>query len=147
MAQMFLPDLSALAITPGEPPVRLPESLVPTPGITAYAAMSSDAIGLAVGQNEEQGLPEFLDREAGPEGIFLSAGYDMAAYFDYSGKFGGQHQVNGDIHGDGNSMHTQAAIEFHEVARKAFKDMADRSYSTLRFTAEGFVAENRMTFK
>ena len=70
MAQMFLPDLSALEITPGDPPVRLPESLVPTPGITAYAAMSTDAIGLAVGEGEEAGLPEFLDRDAGPGRYF-----------------------------------------------------------------------------
>ena len=55
-AQMFLPDLSNLALTAGDPPVRIPESLLPAPGMVAYAAMSKDAIGLSVGAGEEQGL-------------------------------------------------------------------------------------------
>jgi hypothetical protein len=143
MAQMFLPDLSNLAITPGDPPVRLPESLVPVPGIVAFAAMSSDAIGLAVGEQEEAGLPEFLNRDAGPEGIFLSAGYDMAAWLDYTGKLDTQHQVPGNQ----NNPHSQAVIEIRSAANTAFREMADRSYTTLRFTADGFVADNRMTFK
>ena len=144
MAQMFLPDLSNLAITPGDPPVRLPESLVPTPGIVAFAAMSSDAIGLAVGEQEEAGLPEFLNRDAGPEGIFLSAGYDMAAYLDYTQKPGSPYQGH---NGDNGNPHSQAAMEIRNAANTAFREMADRSYTTLRFTADGFVMDNKMTFK
>jgi len=144
MAQMFLPDLSNLAITPGDPPVRLPESLVPTPGIVAFAAMSSDAIGLAVGEQEEAGLPEFLNRDAGPEGIFLSAGYDMAAYLDYTQKLGSPYQGH---NGDNGNPHSQAAMEIRNAANTAFREMADRSYTTLRFTADGFVMDNKMTFK
>jgi len=140
MAQMFLPDLSNLAITAGDPPVRLPESLVPVPGIVAFAAMSSDAIGIAVGEEEEAGLPEFLSRDAGPEGIFLSAGYDMAAYLDYTQNLGTQYQ-------DQNDPHSQAAMEIRSAASTAFREMADRSYTTLRFTGDGFVADNKMTFK
>jgi len=143
MAQMFLPDLSTLAITPGDPPVRLPESLIPMPGVTAYAAMTSDAIGIAVGEGEEETLPEYLDRDAGPDGTFLSASYDMAAYLDYTAKLG-KHYPGHD--GEDNA-HTQAAREIHSAASTAFREMTDRSYSTLRFTADGLVAENRMTFK
>jgi hypothetical protein len=141
MAQMFLPDLSELAITPGDQPVRLPESLVPVPGIVAFAAMSSDAIGISVGEDEEAGLPEFLNRDAGPEGIFLSAGYDMAAYLDYTQNLGA-HQYQGQ-----SDPHAQAAMEIRNAANTAFREMAGRSYTTLRFTADGFVLDNRMTFK
>jgi hypothetical protein len=147
MAQMFLPDLSALAITPGDPPVRLPESLVPTPGITAYAAMSTDAIGLAVGEGEEAGLPEFLDRDSGPEGTFLSASYDMAAYLDYTEKLGRNYQGQYGDQGEEHDSHSQAAMEIQTAASTAFREMADRSYTTLRFTSDGLVADNRMTFK
>ncbi len=140
MAQMFLPDLSELAITPGDPPVRLPESLVPVPGIVAFAAMSSDAIGISVGEAEQAGLPEFLNRDAGPEGIFLSAGYDMAAYLDYTRKLGAPYL-------DQNDPHSKAAMEIRNAANTAFREMAGRSYTTLRFTADGFVLDNRMTFK
>ena len=144
MAQMFLPDLSELAITPGDPPVRLPESLVPVPGIVAFAAMSSDAIGIAVGESEAASLPEFLNREAGPEGIFLSAGYDMAAYLDYTGNLGAHYQ---DQYGDNGDPHSQAAREIRNAANNAFRELADRRYTTLRFTADGFVMDNKMTFK
>ena len=140
MAQMFLPDLSELAITPGDPPVRLPESLVPVPGIVAFAAMSSDAIGISVGEHEEAGLPEFLNRDAGPEGIFLSAGYDMAAYLDYTSKLSAPYLNQAD-------PHSKAAMEIRDAANTAFREMADRSYTTLRFTTDGFVLDNRMTFK
>ena len=132
MAQMFLPDLSNLAITPGDPPVRLPESLVPVPGIVAFAAMSSDAIGLAVGEQEETSLPEFLSRDAGPEGMFLSAGYDMAAYLDYTQNLGTQYQDQNDPHSQaahGNTQRSEHRIQgnggpqlYHpEVHRRWFR--------------------------
>jgi hypothetical protein len=145
MAQMFLPDLSALAITAGDPPVRLPESLLKTPGVVGYAAMTNDAIGVAVGEGEEQGLPDFLDRDSGPDGTFLSASYDTTAFLDYSENLG-KHQQQGD-HGGRYGTHSQAAMEIQSAARTAFRDMTDRSYVSLRFTPDGLVADNRMTFK
>jgi hypothetical protein len=145
MAQMFLPDLSALAITAGNPPVRLPESLLKTPGVVGYAAMTNDAIGVAVGEGEEEGLPDFLDRDSGPEGTFLSASYDTSAYLDYSENLG-DHYQQGDHDGQ-YGTHSQAAMEIQSAARTAFRDMTDRSYVSLRFTPDGLVADNRMTFK
>ena len=145
MAQMFLPDLSALAITAGDPPVRLPESLLKTPGVVGYAAMTNDAIGVAVGEGEEVGLPDFLDRDSGPDGTFLSASYDTSSFLDYSENLG-KHKQQGD-HGGQYGTYSQAAMEIQSAARTAFRDMTDRSYVTLRFTSDGFVADNRMTFK
>jgi hypothetical protein len=84
MAQMFLPDLAALGLKAGEPPLRLPESLLPVPGLVAFAAMSDEAIGLSLGDGEEAGLQAYLDRESGPEGMFLSLSYDSAAYLEYT---------------------------------------------------------------
>ena len=147
MAQMFIPDLSTLSITPGEPPVRLPESLVPVPGIVAFAALSDDAIGLALGEGEESGLLPYLDRKAGPQGTFLAASYDVATYLDYTGKLGGNDQDGMDQDNGDHDAHSQAAREIHQAALKSFSEMADRSYTTLRFTSDGFVADNQMTFK
>jgi hypothetical protein len=144
MAQMFLPDLSELPISPGEPPVRLPETLIPAPGLVAYAAMSDDAIGLALGEGEETGLPAFLGLKAGPEGMFLSASYDMAAYLDYSNKLGGYDQGTPDT--DGGS-HGAAARELQEAMVMALRQMTNRSDSSMSFTPEGLVIENRTTFK
>jgi len=147
MAQMFLPDLSEIAITAGDPPVRLPESLVPVPGVVAYAAMSTDAIGLALGEGEEVDLLPFLEREAGPEDTFLTVSYDMAAYLDYTGGISQHYSQDQDAAADGDEPPARAAHAISEAARNAFKEMADRSQTTLRFTPGGFVADNRMTFK
>jgi hypothetical protein len=147
MAQMFLPDLSALPISPGEPPVRLPETLIPVPGLVAFAAMSDDAIGLALGEGEEIGLSAFLDRKAGPEGMFLSASYDMAAYLDYSGKLDDYYQGTYDREDGDHPEHAAAAREIRQAAVQALKQMADRSHSSMRFTEQGLVIDNLMTFK
>jgi hypothetical protein len=147
MAQMFLPDLSGLAITPGEPAVRLPESLVPVPGLVAFAAMSKDAIGLALGEGEQEGLPEYLEQDAGPEGTFLSASYDMAAYMDYSDKLSTGFQAQAGTANGAGADQPEAVREISESARRVFREMVDRSNTSLRFTNAGLEIENRMTFK
>jgi hypothetical protein len=147
MAQMMVPDLSELAITPGDPPVRLPENMVPTPGVTAYAAMSSDAIGIALGEGEEESLPGFLEEEKGPEGMFMSASYDMGAYLDYKELFSGQVTTAYNVPEAERSAHDEKAGEIQEAAAKAFRDIADRNTSTLSFTSKGLVIDNRITFK
>lgn len=130
MAQMLLPDISELAITPGDPPVRLPENMVPAPGVVAYASMTGNAIGIALGEGEEAGLAGFLEEKNGPKGMFLSASYDVGAYLGYQELFSDPAGTN-----DG------------ELAAAAFRDIADRSASSLSFTPEGLVIDNRVTFK
>lgn len=144
MAQMFLPDLSNLAIAPGEPPVRIPENLIPIPGLVAFGAMSKDAIGLSLGEGNEAGLRPFLEQKPGPEGTFLSASYDMAAYLDYRDKLESQFLADVD---DTDDAYPQAAIELRDVANETMKQMADRSETSVKFTSEGLEINHRMTFK
>lgn len=147
MAQMFLPDLAELGMTPGSPPVRLPESLIQVPGIVAYAAMTDDAIGLAVGEAEEERLPEFLDKDPGPEGMFLSANYDFAAYYQYQTTLEERLKAGQEQGDDDDNAHAQALLEFSEASRDAMTEMMDRNHTTMRFTADGMVINNRVTFK
>jgi hypothetical protein len=145
MAQMFLPDLSELALTPGSDPVRLPASLVPVPDLVAFAAMSKDAIGLSVGAGEEASLQPFLNRKPGPEGMFLSLNYDTAAYLDYTAKLEASLQGPDDDAYDGDMVHAAHAVG--TAARGAFRDMVDRSLTTMQFGPDGLVLDERMTFK
>lgn len=153
MAQMFLPDLSNLTLVPGEPPVQLPASIIPMPGIVAFAALSDEAIGLSIGAGEETGLPDFLKQEPGPEGTFLSTNYDMAAYLDYTQDLGEQFEDMANEGEDTESeqveqnVHYRSAQHISQSAQEAFKAFADRSQAELRFTKEGFVADSKMTFK
>lgn len=145
MAQMFLPDLSGMALEPGSDPAPLPDSLMPAPGLVAFAAMSKDAIGLSVGSGEEESLQPFLNRDPGPEGQFLSLSYDAAAYLDYTDRLGKSLQGLDDEHYDGNAVHAAHAIGM--AARGVLREMADRSLTTMQFGAEGLVIDGRMTFK
>jgi hypothetical protein len=141
MAQMFLPDLSELALTPGGDPVQIPSSLIPVPDLVTFAAMSNDAIGLAVGAGEEATLKAFLDRPPGPEDMFLSVSYDTAAYLDYTDQLTQQFQ------GDDGDDPAQAVQAIGAAARDAFRKSADRSLTTLRFAPSGLTIDGRMTFK
>lgn len=144
MAQMFLPDLSQLAITAGDPPVRLPETLLPIPGMVAYAAMSADAIGLSVGEGEDGGLPGFLDQPAGPEGTFLSVSYDMATYMQYTNELDRHSQGQDSEHG---LPADHPASRIAEAGQSVLQDMMDRNHTVLSFAPDGFIVDGRVTFK
>jgi len=148
MAQMFLPDLSSLSLAPGEPPVQVPPSLIPTPGIVAFAALSNDAIGLSLGEGEEEKLPGYLARKPGADGMFMSTNYDMAAYLDYTQEMRQfQHMGEDSAGSDTGHANYRPFMRIGESAQNAFKSFAGRSQATFRFTSEGFVADSRMTFK
>ena len=150
MAQMFLPDLTELALAPGEPPVQLPASLVPVPNVVAFAALTSEAIGLSVGEGEEDSLPGYLAEKAGPESMFMSIAYDMVKYLEYTQGFDKQfNQVQGET-SDLDPEQEAALQSLQDIAssaQEAYKSFADRSYTTFSLTPEGVVTDTRMTFK
>jgi hypothetical protein len=150
MAQMFLPDLSELVLAPGEPPVQLPASMLPIPDVVAFAALSDEAIGLSIGDGEEARLPGYLEEDAGPAGTFMSIGYDMAAYLEYTQKVEQQFKQAQDISAE-IDPEQEAVLQSIEgistSAQQAIKSFSDRSYTTFRLTPEGFEADSRMTFK
>jgi len=150
MAQMFLPDLSELTLAPGEPPVQLPASMLPIPNVVAFAALSTDTIGLSIGDGEEAGLPAYLEEEAGPAGTFMSIGYDMAAYLEYTQKLGKQYEQTEDELAETDPEQEavlQSIEDISAAAQQAVKSFSDRSYTTFRLTPNGFEADSRMTFK
>jgi len=150
MAQMFLPDLSELTLAPGEPPVQLPANMLPIPDAVAFAALSADAIGLSIGDGEETKLPGYLDEEAGPAGTFMSIGYDMTAYLEYTQKMRNQYKTVLDESTETDPGQAAALKSIEDIsasAQQAIKSFSDRSYTTFKFTPEGFEADSRMTFK
>jgi len=150
MAQMFLPDLSELTLAPGEPPVQLPANMLPIPDAIAFAALSADAIGLSIGDGEETKLPGYLDEEAGPAGTFMSIGYDMTAYLEYTQKMKNQYKTVLDESTETDPGQAAALKSIEDIsasAQQAIKSFSDRSYTTFKFTPEGFEADSRMTFK
>jgi hypothetical protein len=139
MAQMFLPDLSGLNLAPGEPPVKIPESLLSFQGLVAYAAMSDNAIGMSVGDGLESGLGDYLEADAGPEGRLMTVDYDVAAYSEYQLKM--LDNVQPDADGE------NAMIAISRVSLEANRDSGDRNRITLDFKPEGAVLKTRMSYK
>lgn len=81
MAQMMLPGLENLNIEPGADPVEVPQELASlvTPDYSVFAMMSSDAIGLSFGENQQSQLKPFLEDKQDSRGVLFAAEYDMAA--------------------------------------------------------------------
>jgi hypothetical protein len=141
MAQMLLPDLSKLNLARGEPPARIPDSVLPIPGMVAYAAMSRDAIGLSVGEGEQDALTAYIERKPGPEGVFFSASYDAAAYARYSRKMADEAMAGMP------EEHHDDLVHFAQKTQDMLTAILDRNDVSMRFGPDGLVADSQMTFK
>jgi hypothetical protein len=157
MAQMFVPDLSELELTPGDDPVRLPPGLVPNTSLPVFAALSDDAIGLSAGEGYETELPAFLAVDKSNDGVFFSIGYDMARFMEM------QTQLTSHPHSDqvadtvddnasnGKDNPVHSVDDNHKALSKAFRDsyaaMLGNTRLEVRFTAAGLVADNQMNFQ
>jgi len=70
MAQMFSPELASLQLEPGGEPVELPASLLQgMPSLSAYAALGSDALGIAIGESQRSQLPSALEPTEGDNAL------------------------------------------------------------------------------
>jgi hypothetical protein len=155
MAQMFLPDLSELKLVKGEPPVQLPQSMVPMADTVAFAALTDSAIGVSMGAGQEGGLMPFLEQAAGTDGTFLAVSYDSAAYLDFSEKlsrgmdeFAGHSEETADADADQPDAEQPGAVrDASDAVRQAYGNAVDRSQVTARFTPNGLLIDSHMTFK
>jgi len=153
MAQMFLPDLASLNLAKGNPPVQIPYSLIPVPGVTAFAALGDSAIGISVGAGEENGLMPWLERKAAGDGTFMSLSYDIGAYLDFTQKMSRRWQRERDGSEDGQSGSSAGesgevvALQIAEAIEQAYKNVAGRSRLSMSINDHGVVIDSRMTFK
>jgi hypothetical protein len=148
MAQMFVPGVDELALEPGSDPVELPQELmsVAVEGLRMYAAMSKDAIGIALGADQQAGLADFMEASGDGTGTFFSISYDMAAHMEF------QSQMRDRFLGaDGEAPPDDTeADEFDErlkAIEATYRDMLGRARLDMRFNSSGMEVENRMTFK
>lgn len=80
MAQMFSPDLAALDLRPGGDPQPLPAGLIPNmPEAAGWIAMGKNSIGLALGEDQKDGLRAALEPGSAGSAI-LHYGMDFTAY-------------------------------------------------------------------
>ncbi len=150
MAQMFLPDLSSIALVKGEPPVALPPGMIPIADAVAFAALTDSAIGISMGAGEESELLPYLEQAATENGTFLSVNYNSAAYLDFTDKLTEgleEFTPQPDEAADPNAQPQNAVKEISDALRQAYADFVDRSELEARFTEQGLLIDSRMTFK
>ncbi len=142
MAQMLLPNLADMNLVVGAPPARVPAELIPMPGVVVYAAQGKSAIGLSVGEGEQDQLADFINQEGKSTGTFLSVNYDSAAFSEMTGDMTAQ---MGEDMPDSEALasHRDFVEQLQEEARK----MMDRSDMRFSFSKDGLVIDNTSTLK
>lgn len=140
MASMIVPGVENLQLEPGGEPVQLPQELltVVTPDLQVYAVMTSDAIGLALGAEQRDGLLPFLDREAQEDGTFLSLEYDSAAFLPPLEELPGSDGAPAGQDG--------ARWDRHRELMEAYRAMLGRNRVEFRFVEEGLRVDTHMSF-
>jgi len=80
MAQMFTPELAELNLKPGGEPQLLPAGLIPDmPAMEAWLALGEAAIGMALGADQKEALPEALEGGESDSAVFAYS-MNIAAY-------------------------------------------------------------------
>jgi hypothetical protein len=80
MAELALPALKDLKITPGAKPIAIPKEAIPGPMPPMFAAMSDKAIAIAAGANEDATLAAYLNAPAAPTPVFMRTYFTGSFY-------------------------------------------------------------------
>jgi hypothetical protein len=140
MATMMVPGFEALDLANQSEPVKLPAEMIPIQGPVIFALMSDDAIGAAVGEQHASDLKSFLSLKNDNSGTFFSVSHDMARQLEIQSALEDHMSYNPDeTHSHSN--------KYSEAIRKSYSDMLGRSRVDMRFTGDGLVIDNEMTFK
>ncbi len=144
MAQMFVPGMDGLELEPGADPVELPEELMcfSSNGMHVFAAMSTDSIGFASGENRQAELATFMEDDADNGSTFFSVEYDMSAPMEFQRKMQAQFasMEEGD---DGNEKFQNLANSI----QASYLQWLGRSRMEIGFTEDGLQIDSTMTFK
>lgn len=85
MGAMFSPELAQLNLQPDGKPVALDMPQMQAMGITAHAALTENAVAIAVGEDSEQDLGDMLGAKPTGAAPFMSFSMDAARYYGFLG--------------------------------------------------------------
>lgn len=138
MAQMFSPEVAAMGVEQNGEPKPLPAGLIPNmPAIDAFVALSDEAIGLSVGEGQQDRLPAALASHD-PDG----------AIFAYAINFEGYSELMESMMSQLGEMEGVPADELPPADFMAqFAEMYDTSSMAIKLTDQGIEIESRLTMK
>ncbi len=138
MGGMFVPELAAMQ-TNGDP-VRLTlPPMLPIP-LEVWAALTPTTIGLAVGADGEARLRELLESPVSDDQPFMSFDMDAQRYYALFAEVMDVVSVFGPAAVPGEAQ------ALNQVMSQLANSPIERSYSDVRFTANGMEMPSTMTF-
>lgn len=141
MGAMFSPELAALGLEPGGDPVPLDLPQLQAMGISAFAALTDNALAVSVGDNAEAEVQAVLEGEASNPAPFMSFSVDAGRYYAFLGDAMAIAEPDGS---DGGSPEMAAATG---EMMSALADLYDRMTVDVYFTANGIEMLATETFK
>jgi hypothetical protein len=138
MAQMFSPELAGMGIEQNGEPKPVPAGLIPNmPDLGAFVALGDEAIGLSVGEGQQDTLPEVLSSNE-PDGAILA----------YAINFEGYSQLMSAMMSQLGQMEGMPTDELPPPDFMApLAEIYETSRFAIRLTEQGIVVESELTMK
>jgi len=138
MAQMFSPELAAMGLEQNGEPKPLPAGLIPNmPDLGAFIALGNEAIGLSVGEGQQDNLSAAL----------TSSGSDPAV-FAYAINFEGYSKLMTSMMSRFGEMEGMPSDEMPPPDFMApFAELYDTSSFAVELTDQGIVLKSNLTMK
>ena len=136
LGTMFSPELAALNLQTDGEPVALDLPQTQAMGMTAYAALTDNALAIGVGDDPAAELKKMLTADAVEPPVFLTFSVDAARYYAFLGDAIAAGKQDTD---DAPSPEMQAALM--EIMQ-AISDLYDRMTADIRFTDRGVEIES-----
>lgn len=132
MGAMFSPELAQLNLQPDGQPVALELPQLQAMGITAHAALTEDAVAIAVGEDSAADLTAMLGAETADVAPFMSFSMDAGRYYAFLGEAIAASEAGEDENAPSPEM--QAALQDIMIA---VGSLYDRMSIDVLLTGEG----------
>ncbi len=138
LGQMALPFLAGLDLQPGGEPQLLESDFIPAGYGPAYIASSDSAIGVAIGEQQQDSLSQLLNADGNDQPVLFSFGMDYQLYSQFLGYVQALEEVNDD--GEADSPEDE---KFKALMQQMYQNYANLgySYSSVLVNEQGLVMD------
>ena len=138
MAQMFSPEIAAMGIEQNGEPKPLPSGLIPNmPDLGAFIALGDEAIGLSVGEGQQDNLPAVLTANE-PDGAVFAYAINFDRYSELM-------EAMLSRLGEMDDARTDDMPPSDFLAPLA--EIYDTSHFAIKLTEQGIVVESELTMQ
>lgn len=134
MGAMFSPDLAALNVEPDGDPVKLALPQLEASGLDVYVAMTTNGLGLSVGDGMQEELAAMLHADAPEPSPFMVVDMDMERYYGFIS--------DAMLAQAGNNDSVPELQEAAQAITRSVQKIIDRMRMVINFTENGIEVES-----